>query len=235
MIKFNLYKIINKINIAKFFRFVIKISLIIFFALLILIMVVNYEIKNRYSEYIFSVEENNLQAQTVMILGARVYNDESLSQIYYDRIETALELYQNGNVKKILISGDHGRENYDEVNVAKDYLLEKGVNGDDIFLDHAGFDTYDSMYRARDVFQVNDIIIVTQKFHLPRAVYIARKLGLKAYGVSADKREYRDALRNDIREGLARVKAILNILFHSKPKYLGTQIPITGDSYLSWD
>lgn len=205
--------------------------------LLVLALVVSsyFEVKYRYASYISNGVGNDSKVQAVIVLGAKVYNDEILSQIYHDRIQTALELYRNGNTEKILISGDHGQKEYDEVNAAKDFLLGHGVPGDDIFLDHAGFDTYDSMYRARAVFDVKDAIIVTQAFHLPRAIYIARKLGIDVYGVSADKMLYSDAIWNNIRESLARVKAIIDVMLHSKPKYLGEMIPITGDGRLSWD
>lgn len=213
--------------------------LILFFAAVMMavsfVVACNYVVGHRYAKYTLVSPEDVSPAQTVMILGARVFGDDVLSHVYEDRTLTALEIYRSGKAQKILISGDHGRKEYDEVNAAKDYLLERGVNGDDIFLDHAGFDTYDSMYRAREIFKVKSLIVVTQGFHLPRAVFIARELGLEAYGVSADKRVYAGALRNDVRESLARVKAALDILFHSKPKFLGEAVPITGDSRLSWD
>lgn len=217
-------------KIKKIFKWGIIFCLLFFVS----VVLINLEVKYKYSKYILA-EDNDVTAYTAIVLGARVYRDETLSHVYQDRVQTALELYQDGRVEKLLISGDHGREEYDEVNAAKDYLLEHGVESQDIFLDHAGFDTYDTMYRAKAIFQVKDAIIVTQEFHLPRAVYIARKLGLDAYGINADKRVYLSALRNDIRESLARVKAFFNIILKSKPKYLGDLIPITGDGQATWD
>lgn len=173
--------------------------------------------------------------QAVMVLGAKVRPDGSLSDMYKDRADTAVEVYGSGMAEKILVTGDHGRIEYDEVNAAKDYLLSRGVPAGDIFLDHAGFDTYDSLYRARDIFQVENLIISTQDFHLPRAVYIARKLGMEAWGISADKHVYGGKSYYEAREALSRVKAWLEIFFRSKPKFLGEPIPITGDSRPSWD
>lgn len=217
-------------KIKKIFKWGIIFCLLFFVS----VVLINLEVKYKYSKYILA-EDNDVTAYTAIVLGARVYRDETLSHVYQDRVQTALELYQDGRVEKLLISGDHGRKEYDKVNAAKDYLLEHGVESQDIFMDHAGFDTYDSMYRARDIFQVEDAIIVTQEFHLPRALYIARKLGLDAYGINADKRVYLNVLRNDIRESLARAKAFVNIVLKSKPKYLGELIPITGDGHVTWD
>ena len=195
---------------------------------------VNFYVLNIGNKYVLdSIEEIN-KADVVIILGAKVFND-NLSHILIDRTDTAIELYNNQKVNKILVSGDHGRKNYDEVNAIKDYLLKKGVPSEDIFLDHAGFNTYDSMYRAQYIFEINSALISTQNFHLPRAIYIARELGIDAYGFPADKRIYGKELHNNIRESFARAKAWLNITLHSKPKFLGEKIPISGDSQESWD
>lgn len=175
------------------------------------------------------------KAQAALVLGARVWQDGRMSAIFTDRAKVALQLYQEGKVEKILVSGDHGRKNYDEVNAAKEFFLENGVSGEDVFLDHAGFDTYDSLYRARDVFSAKSLIICTQDFHLPRAVYIGRKLGLEVYGLSADLQPYAGETRRNLREKIARAKAVVNVIFHSKPKFLGPVIPLAGESFASWD
>ena len=170
-------------------------------------------------------------AYTALILGAKVHGGGRLSNMLEDCVLTGLELYRQGKVKKLLLSGDHGQQAYDEVNAMRDYLLKQGVPAQDIFMDHAGFDTYSSMYRARDVFQVRDVIVVTQAFHLPRAVFLARSLGLDAVGLAADRRTYTQAsrLKAATREPLARVKSFAEALLRVKPKYLGDAIPITGD------
>ena len=170
-------------------------------------------------------------AYTALILGAKVHGGGRLSHMLEDRVLTGLELYRQGKVEKLLLSGDHGQQAYDEVNAMRDYLLKQGVPAQDIFMDHAGFDTYSSMYRAREVFQVQDVIVVTQAFHLPRAVFLARSLGLDAVGLAADRRTYTQAsrLKSAAREPLARVKSFAEALLRVKPKYLGDAIPITGD------
>ena len=127
------------------------------------------------------------------------------------------------------MSGDHGREYYDEVGVMRDWCLERGVPSDDIFLDHAGFSTYESVYRARDVFECSTPVIVTQQYHLYRAVYSARALGLNAYGVASDPVEYSGQLFRDAREALARVKDFFYVMFDVQPTFLGDVIPVSGD------
>ena len=174
-------------------------------------------------------------ADVGLILGARVFNDGRLSHMMQDRADAAVELYEAGKVKKLIMSGDHGTKNYDEVNTVKNYLLEKGVRAEDLFLDHAGFDTYDSLYRARDIFGARSVIVVTQKFHEPRAVFIGRSLGMEVYGYAADKREYQGILWNEFREIFSRTKAGVDIVIGAQPKFLGEKISLDGDSKLSWD
>ncbi len=173
--------------------------------------------------------------QAALVLGAKVHEGGRLSDMFRDRVETAIGLYETEKVRKILVSGDHGQQDYDEVNAARDYLLAKGIPSEDIFLDHAGFDTYDSVYRARDVFEAQSVIIVTQAYHLPRALYIAEKLGVDAAGVSTDRNAYGGQETRDFREKLAIVKAWLDVLINSRPKYLGEPIPLSGDGRRSWD
>lgn len=168
------------------------------------------------------------KSQTAIVLGARVLPDGTLSTVLRDRVDTAIALYKKGIVKTILVSGDNSSVEYNEVNITRIYLLQNGIPSEDIFLDHAGFDTYSTMYRAREVFLVKDAIIVTQTFHLARAIFIAQNLGINAYGISADKREY--LFKNTLRELLANVKAVIDVVLERVPKFLGEEIPITGDS-----
>lgn len=171
------------------------------------------------------------KADCVLVLGALVYSEDRLSLVLRDRVDYAITLYQAGKAERLLFSGDHGRADYDEVNAMMDYAVSKGVPKEDIFLDHAGFSTYESMYRARDVFCVKKLIIVTQQFHISRAVYIARGLGLDAVGVNSDPRVYSNAASDAVRESLARVKDFFTVnVFLPQPTYLGDTIPIFGDS-----
>lgn len=177
----------------------------------------------------------SLHADCIMILGAGVRNNSTPSPMLRDRLEEGLRLYKAGVASKILVSGDHGQENYDEVNVMKKYLMEAGVPDEDIFMDHAGFSTYESMYRARDVFGVKKMIIVTQEYHMYRALYIAERLGLNVLGSPSANIEYSGATYRNIREWLAREKDIFACMFKVKPKYLGEAIDIHGDGSVTND
>lgn len=177
----------------------------------------------------------NQNADCILVLGAGVKKDNSPSLMLRDRLDRAIKLYKDGAAPKLLMSGDHGRKNYDEVQVMKDYAIEQGVPSSDIFMDHAGFSTYDSMYRAKSVFQVKNMIVVSQKYHLYRALYSAKRLGVKATGIPAKEVRYNGQLYRDLREVLARDKDIVTVLSKKKPKYLGDIVPITGDGDVTND
>ncbi|MGL4736520.1 MAG: SanA/YdcF family protein [Cellulosilyticaceae bacterium] len=186
--------------------------------------------------YIMTMDEaKGLEADCAIVLGARVYPDGRLSAMLKDRVVSGITLYEEGAVKKLLMSGDHGHASYDEVNAMKDYAVEAGISGEDVFLDHAGFSTYESMYRAKEIFLSQKVIIVSQAYHLPRAIYIARTLGLEAYGVSAEQIDYPNQTKRDVREFLARVKDFAKVHLRSKPTYLGETIPVSGSGHLTHD
>ena len=136
---------------------------------------------------------------------------------------------------KIIMSGDHGREDYDEVNLMKNYAIEKGIPSEDIFMDHAGFSTYETMYRAKEIFKAKKVVIVTQNYHMYRALYDAKKLGLDAYGVCSDPRQYVGATYREIREILARDKDFVKCIFKPKPTYLGDEVPVSGNGDITND
>jgi len=153
------------------------------------------------------------------------------SPMLEDRLLTALALYEKGAAERILVSGDHGREEYDEVNVMKNYLIEKGVPSDRIFMDHAGFSTYDSMYRAKEIFGVKKLLIVTQKYHSHRAAMIGVNLGLECQSVyapilSSQAKSYRGQLWYSVRESVARCKDWFNCVFRPEAKILGEKISL---------
>lgn len=177
--------------------------------------------------YIYNTPEESPQGVVALVPGAAISDTGELSSVFVARIDMAIKLYEAGKVSKILVSGDNSTVSHNEVNPARIYLLSNGVLDQDIFLDHAGFDTYSSMYRARDIFEVSSVVITTQSFHLPRAVFIARRLGIEAYGVRADVENL--LFRNYVREMLANEKAVLDLILHRTPKFLGEVLPITGD------
>ncbi len=164
----------------------------------------------------------------ILVLGAGIWGD-SPSPMLEDRLLESIELYQNGTSTKIIMSGDHGKKDYDEVNIMKNFAIEKGIPSENIFMDHAGFSTYDSMYRARDIFQAKKMVIVTQKYHLYRALYIAKCLGVEAYGVASNPRKYAGQVMRDIREVIARDKDWVQCIYKPQPTYLGDTIPVSGN------
>lgn len=171
---------------------------------------------------------------TAIVLGCRVNGDDP-SRCLEERLRTALELYRSGRAQRLLLSGDHGTRGYDEVNTMKDWLVSQGVPEAHVFLDHAGFDTYDSMVRANKVFKVDDAIIVSQRFHLPRALYLARAAGLRAVAFAADPPGGSACRGSAVREPLACVKAVLDARLSLEPRFLGPPIPVHGDPSASFD
>lgn len=181
------------------------------------------------SRYILTTQQAaEKDADCALVLGANVLGSGQLSHMLYDRVYTGASLYQDAAVGKLIMSGDHGRSEYDEVNAMKSTAVELGVPADDIFMDHAGFSTYESAYRAKAVFGAQRVIFVTQKYHLYRTIFVARMLGIEAYGVSADLRDYRNDLYNNFRESLARCKDLLFAIFKPAPTYLGEPIDLGG-------
>ena len=171
----------------------------------------------------------------VLVLGCGLEADGSPSPMLHDRLQQGVALYQKEAAPKLLVSGDHGREEYDEVNAMKRFAEEQGVPSEDVFMDHAGFSTYESVYRARDIFQVRRMVIVTQEYHLSRALYIAKRLGIEAWGVPADPRTYSGQTARDLREILARDKDFLTCILKPKPTDLGKAIPVNGNGNLTND
>jgi SanA protein len=209
---------------------VVAVGLTLFFAAIVVALVITVVTDRSAGGHIVSSPDKAPSATAAIVLGARVYADGTPSPMLADRLETAIKLYKEGKVKKLLLSGDHGTTTYDEVNAMLKYCVARGVPDQDVFTDHAGFDTYDTMYRARDVFEVKDALVVTQQFHLPRAVYVARTLGLDATGVVADLRPYPNEWRNSLREWPARLKDFVQLhVTKAKPRFLGPVIPIDGD------
>lgn len=169
--------------------------------------------------------------EVALVLGARVWPDGEPSDALEDRLEAARQLYADGKVSKVLVSGDHGAPEYNEVQAMRDWLVKRGVADGHIFMDHAGFRTHDSMQRAAHIFQVKRAVICTQRFHLPRSVWLARQAGVDAVGLVADRRVYRARRFNATREFAARVKAYLDVhVLGTEPRYWGEPIPITGDA-----
>ena len=170
----------------------------------------------------------------IIILGAGIWGDKP-SPMLEDRLLEGIKLYQNDVSDKIIMSGDHGRKEYDEVNIMKDFAIQKGVLSENIFMDHAGFSSYESVYRAKEIFKADKIVIVTQEYHLHRALYIANQLGIEAYGVNSDPRKYAGQSYRELREILARNKDFVKCIFKPEPTYLGETIPVNGNGDITND
>lgn len=213
-------------------RPIVLVGAIIFIIIVVMmaaVLIVNAHVKRSSAESIIASQDACLvDADCILVLGAGVWNG-SPSPMLADRLDYAIALYFSGASGKLLMSGDHGTKSYDEVNVMKDYALDAGVPSDDIFMDHAGFSTYESVYRAKEIFQVEKVIIVTQQYHLYRALYVADKLGLDAWGVASNPREYSGQTYRELREILARTKDWAYAIIRPEPTFLGDSIPISGN------
>ncbi|NLJ88507.1 MAG: DUF218 domain-containing protein [Epulopiscium sp.] len=217
--------------IQKLFKFAL--IFVIIFAIIVLL--INFYMKTSVKKRIYySSDDFDFNTDCILVLGAGVRNDRP-SNMLEDRLIQGIELYEYEISDRLLMSGDHGRKDYDEVNVMKKFATDRGIPSEHVFMDHAGFSTYESLYRARDIFEAKKIIIVTQEYHLYRALYIADKLGIEAYGVPSDRRVYYGQKYREIREAIARVKDFFFVIFQPEPTYLGETIPISGNGDLTND
>jgi SanA protein len=183
--------------------------------------------------YMYASAASVPQMEVALVLGASIKSDGELSPVLEERADAAIALYDAHKVTKILVSGDNSTFAHDEVYPVGKYLLHYGIPESDIFLDYAGFDTYSSMYRAKNIFGVTSMIISTQRFHLPRALYLARSLGIDAVGLdaSAGNGYY---MYNALREIPATAKSLMDLALHRQPRYLGPQFFVTGDGAATW-
>lgn len=214
----------------------LKYGIIIIIIIAIIVLGINLYVRISTNKQI--IKENDYtelsDVDCIIILGAGIWEDKP-SPMLEDRLLEGIKLYQNSVSDKIIMSGDHGRREYDEVNIMKNYAIEKGIPSENIFMDHAGFSTYESIYRAKYIFEAKKVVIVTQEYHLYRALYIANQLGLEAYGVGADPRQYVGATYRELREILARDKDFIKCIFKPEPTYLGDTIPVSGNGDITND
>lgn len=207
-------------------------------AAVIFVLYINVYMVNSAKDKIYDFDEiGNISGDydCVIVFGAGVKPNGEASDMLADRMKTGIAVLNERITDRMIVSGDHGRKNYDEVRTMKDYAVEQGIPSDKIFKDHAGFSTYDTLYRARDVFKVKKAILVTQKYHLSRALYLAQNMGIEAVGVSADLRSYRGQNYRELRECIARTKDVFSAIFKPKPKYLGEEIPVFGNGDVTDD
>ncbi len=208
---------------------------IIILVFIIIILTINFYIIDSTKNQIKTANQiTNNDIDCILILGAGIWGNRP-SYMLEDRLLEGVNLYNKKIAQKIIVSGDHGRQEYNEVQVMKDFLIKKGIPSKDIFMDHAGFSSYDSIYRAKEIFKVNKLVIITQKYHLYRSLHIAKKLNLRAYGIKADKRKYKKQTYRELREILARNKDFFKCILKPKPQFLGEEILITGDGDITND
>ncbi len=215
---------------------IIKYSLILIIILITIILSINFYVVLSTKKQIVLLDDikNKNDYDCIIVLGAGIWGDKP-SPMLQDRLDEAIKLYNEGLAPKIIMTGDHGQKGYDEVNIMKEYAINKGIPSEDIFMDHAGFSTYESIYRAKEIFKVKKTIIVTQEYHLYRALHIANVLKVDGVGVGADPRKYSGQLYRDLREILARNKDFFQAIFKVKPTYLGESIPVSGDGNITND
>ena len=181
------------------------------------------------SEDIYSDISKIPPRETVIVLGASVHSDGKLSPILKDRVDTAIKLYRSNKVKNFHVTGDHRTEDYNEIAAMVSYLRERGIPQNRITSDHAGLDTYDSMYRAGKLFNIENATVVTQEFHLPRALFISDQLGSNYFGFTADQRTYQTEYRLKQREKLANVKALWEVLINKEPSTMEYRLDSSED------
>jgi vancomycin permeability regulator SanA len=218
------------IMIKKLFMILSSIIIIAIIFIIIINLYMYFSVKNQ----IVSESSTFDDVDCILVLGAGVRNGQPTPMLS-DRLTESVFLYKVNASTKILMSGDHVSKNYDEVNAMKKFAISKGIPTSNIFMDHAGISTYDSLYRAKYIFKANKVIIVSQEYHLYRALYIANELGIEAVGVSATKRDYGGQIFRDIREVIARSKDFVKCLIKPKSKYLGEEIPVSGNGNITND
>ena len=224
-------------NIREFAKTMIIILGILLLGVSIVALGVNSHVKKVGSQYLITAKEVAALSEVdcILVLGCRVKDDGTPSALLKDRLTKAIELYNLGAAAKLLMSGDHASEEYNEVGAMKRYAVNAGIPTEDIFMDHAGLSTYESLYRAKEIFKADKIVIVTQAYHMYRALYIAEKLGVEAYGIAAADQTYVGQPMRDFREVLARCKDFVISIIKPAPKFMGETVPIYGNGDLTND
>lgn len=206
-------------------------------AAMITLMGINIYVKSSVKDQLLSSQQaaDLSDVDCIIVLGCLVYADGTPCSMLRDRLTRGIELYQLDAAPKLLMSGDHGQDSYDEVNAMKQFALDEDVPSEDVFMDHAGFSTYETMYRAKEIFGAEKVLIVTQEYHLYRAVFIAEQLGMEAYGVSSDYNCYAGQTMRDVREVLARCKDFALCFLQPEPTFLGETVSLEGDGNVTND
>ncbi|MHC0443373.1 SanA/YdcF family protein [Flavobacterium sp. 3-210] len=211
-----------------------KIALYLAIIGLIVIVSVNYYVKSSTKKNIYYSIKKFPKNDVGIIFGAGI-NGNQPSKYLKDRLDAGIMLWKAKRINKILLSGDNGRQEYDELTVMKNYCFNHGVDTTKIFIDYAGFDTYSTMYRAKHIFKIKKATLISQEYHLNRAIYIGQKLGIKSSGYSANKGEYLGYNYVRFREYGSIFKSFFDVLRNREPRFLGGEININGESNYSKD
>ena len=233
-------------KIKRFFLKLLLLVIVLAIVSVLMVMTISNQVKNRTEDdiaYIVTgevkinpvslIQLKDFDADCILVLGAGLKDAETPSDMLKDRLDVGIELYKQGVAPKILLSGDNGQVEHNEIHVMLNYAKNAGVPEADIFCDHAGFSTYDSMYRAGSIFEAERVVVVTQQYHEYRALYIGKKLGLEVLGVASDQRSYFGTAYREARETLARCKDFFKALIKADPVLGGEVIPISGSGLVS--
>jgi len=218
MIKKNAFKLIK--------RMIIFITIVVFLVFASLLYA-NWKIPHDTQNYVFDTTASLPKQKAALVLGTVKYARGGINLYFKYRIDAAKELYDSGKVNAFVLSGDNSRKGYNEPEDMRNALIEEGVPDSIIYLDYAGFRTLDSVVRMKEIFQQDSFIVVSQKFHNERAIFLAQDYGLTAYGYNAkDVPLLRSSLKTKVREKFARVKVFIDIIFNKQPKFLGEPVHI---------
>ncbi|WP_203258985.1 SanA/YdcF family protein [Hyunsoonleella ulvae] len=194
---------------------------------LVIILLIDLTITHKAKPFVFDTIDDLSANKVGLVLGAGKHSKNGHINLYYKyRLEATIQLYKAGKIEFILVSGDNGRKDYDEPTDFKEDLIQRGIPANKIYLDYAGFRTLDSIVRAKKVFGLSQFTIISQKFHNERALFLAKHHDLNTIAFNAKDIKGKYGIKTKLRESLARTKAVFDVLFNIKPKYLGKTIEI---------
>lgn len=199
-----------------------------------IVICVNFYVKSKTNDFIYNSEKEITPTNVGIIFGAGINGDRP-SKYLKDRLDAGIRLYKSKKINKILLSGDNGSDEHDELTVMKTYCYQHGVDTTKIYIDYAGFDTYSTMSRAKNIFKIDKAVLISQKYHLNRAIYIGNKMGVQSVGFSANSGEYKGYKYVCFREYFSIFKSVIDVFRSRKPHFLGTEININGKSNYSKD
>ena len=201
---------------------------------LVLVFGINFYVKSK-THFLIFYSENKIPKNKVGIIFGAGINGDKPSKYLKDRLDAGIKLFKAKKINKILLSGDNGSDAHDELTVMKIYCFKNGIDTTKIYIDYAGFDTYSTMFRAKNIFKIDKAILITQEYHLNRAIYIGNNLGIESIGFSANQGEYKNYNYVRFREYFSICKSVIDVIRNRDPHFLGTEININGVSNYSKD